>query len=155
MRRRPNEVRLSLQRHTARGLRLLEGVEVREVAVDQGSIREWPQMLCRLQLRRIGGQEEQVEVVGHPQARTRVPARPVEDQHDLLVGTGSHLAREFGQFHLEERNGDAGGQVEDGASGGRVHEADQVAPSVAMLDGRQWASVVECRRVSTPCGRWV
>jgi hypothetical protein len=56
----------------------------------------------------------------------------VEHQHNLLGGTGPCLTRERGQFHFKHRNADGGGEMEEGASGGGVHEADQVAPGKAM-----------------------
>ncbi len=45
-----------------------------------------------------------------------MPAGAIEDQHDLLGGTGSYLARELGELHFEEGDTDGGGQVEDGAT---------------------------------------
>lgn len=74
---------------------------------------------------------------------TRVPACPVEDEHDLLGRSSADLTRERLQLNLEERDGHAGGQVEDRAAGGGMHKTNQVAPVIAVLDRRRWALPVE------------
>jgi hypothetical protein len=48
-----------------------------------------------------------------------------------------------GKFHLEERDGDAGGQMKDGAARGGMHEPDQIAPGKAMLDWGEGALPVK------------
>ncbi len=69
-----------------------------------------------------------MDVLRHLQAHTGVPARPVEDQHDLLARAGPGGAGKRGQLHREERDRDAGREVEEGAPRSRVNEAHQVAP---------------------------
>jgi hypothetical protein len=92
-----------------------------------------------LQLGRVRRQEEQVHVVGDAEAHARVPSCPIQHEDDLLVGAAANLAGKRPQFHLEEQDTDRGRQVEARPSRGRMHEADQIAPVVAMLDRRDGA----------------
>lgn len=77
-----------------------------------------------------------MDVVGHAQLETRMPARAIEDQHDLFVGTRAHLAGEFGQLDLKERDADGGREMEDGPPRGGMDEADEIAPFKAVLHAR-------------------
>lgn len=70
----------------------------------------------------------------HAEFDTGMPPCPIEHQHDLLLGTGFHLARELRQFDFKDGNADRRGQMEDGASGGGMDKADEIAPGKAVLD---------------------
>jgi len=63
-----NEVGSCLQGSTTGELRVLQVVDGLEVAIDERGVRELPQVLGRLEFGREGGEEEQVDVVGHPEA---------------------------------------------------------------------------------------
>src|SRR5690242_1316059 len=99
------------------------------------------EMLGGLQLGRIGRQEQQVNVFGHPQIETRVPslpAGPIQHEHDLLLGPRPHGVRKDSQLRLEQGNGDRGrpgAKVKEGAARGGMHEANEGAPRKAVLDG--------------------
>ncbi len=47
-----------------------------------------------------------MHMVRHPQPQAGVPPSAIEHEDDLLAGAGADLARELGQFHLKERDGD-------------------------------------------------
>src|SRR5262245_44444625 len=64
-----------------------------------------------------------------------MPARSVEDQDDLLGGSGSCLVRKGGEVGLEERDAHTAGQMEERAPQGPMDEAHQLAPGIAVLDG--------------------
>ena len=96
-----------------------------------------PEVLGGLQFGRVGRQEEQMDVLGHAQPHAGVPARAVEDEHDLLLRAGSDLARECGEFDFEEGNADGGGQMEERAARGGMDEADEVAPGEAVPHRRR------------------
>lgn len=66
-----------------------------------------------------------------------MPARAIEDEHDLLAGTGPRLARKLRQLHLEEGNTDCRGQMKEGPTRGGMDTADQVTPGEAMLHDRR------------------
>jgi hypothetical protein len=132
-----------LQGHAARGLGVFEVLDGGEMAVGQGSIGQRPEMLGRLELRRIRRQEEQVDIVRYAQLDAGMPAGAIQHQDYLLGGTGPHLARELGQFHFKHGNADGGGQMKDGPTGGGVDETNEVAPVVAVLHGHQRALAVE------------
>ena len=101
------------------------------------------EMLGGLQFGGVGRQEEQVDVFGHTQLDARMPARPVQDEHDLRAWAGADLTGKRGRFGLEEGDTDRGREVEDGAPQGRMHEAHQIAPVVAMLDRCEETLAVE------------
>ena len=111
-----DQVRPGLERDTALGLGVLQVVNRGEMAVGKRGVGERPQVFGGLKLGRVGGQKEQVHMVGDAQVDAGVPAGPVEHQHNLLAGSGADLAGECGEFHLKERDADGGGQMEDGAT---------------------------------------
>ena len=102
--------------------------------MDQRRIRELPQMLAGLELRRVGGEKQQVDILGYAHLWAGMPPGAVEHQHDLLAETGAYRCGRRGQFGREELRADARGQAPDDTSGGGMHEDDEVAPVVAWLD---------------------
>jgi hypothetical protein len=84
-----------------------------------------------------------MDVLRHPQLDTRVPARPVQYQHNLFGGTGADRLGERRQLHLKEGDADRRGQMKDGATRGRMDKADQLAPLEAMLDRSERALAVK------------
>jgi hypothetical protein len=44
-----------------------------------------------------------MDMLGHPEVGTGMPASSVQDQHDLLVGTGSYRLGKGRQFCFKER----------------------------------------------------
>ncbi len=78
-----------------------------------------------------------MDVLGHAQPQAGMPASTVEDEHDLFGRTGADLACEGGQLSLKELDRYRGGEMEDGAPGGGMDEADEVAPREAVLDRRE------------------
>lgn len=133
---RAHETGLLLEGDAASELRIFELLDGGEMLVDEARVGQRPEMLGGLQLGGVGREKEQVHVVGHAQAHTGMPARTVEDEHDLLARTGPRRARKLRQLHFKEGNADGGGQMEEGATGGGMHEADQIAPCEAMLHRR-------------------
>ena len=78
------------------------------------------------------------------QTQTRVPAGAIEDEHDLLAGARPRLARKLGQLHFKERDADRRRQMKEGAAGGGMHKADQIAPREAVLYDRCGALANRC-----------
>lgn len=114
-RRRADQVRTGLERDTAFGLDVFEDIDRGEMAVGEHGVGERPEMLRRLELRRVGGQKQQVDVVRDAQMDTAMPARPVEHQHDLFARPRPDRTRELGEFDFEKRNVDRRSEVENGA----------------------------------------
>ena len=98
---RADALALLLEGSAVRELGLLQLLDAGEMLVDQRRVSQRPQVLGGLQLRRVGWQEEQTDVVGHPQAHAGVPTRPIQHKDDLLGGAGPYLSGEHSQFHLE------------------------------------------------------
>ena len=131
-----DHIRLPLQRDTVSQLHLLQLLDRGEMLVDEHRIGERPQMLGRLEFGGIRREEEQMDMLGYPQAHTRMPAGPVEDQHDLLGRTGSGRAGKGSELGFKERNTDTGRQMKEGAPRSGMDKADEVAPDKAVLDDR-------------------
>jgi len=138
-----NEIGLRLQGDTACGLSVLEIVDRGEMPVGQDGVGERPEMLGGLQLGRVRRQEEQMHMLGDVEAGARVPARPIQEQHELFGGPRADLGSERRQLGLKERDIDGGGHMKDGAARGGMDEADEVAPVVPMLDRREGALPIE------------
>lgn len=135
-RRGANAFRLTLEDSAARGLGVFEVVDAGEVAVRERGVGQRPEMFGGLDLGRVGGQEEQMHVVGHAQFHAAMPAGAVEDQYNLFARPGAHLACKGGQLDLKERDGDGGRQVEEDATRGRMDKPDDIAPLIAGLHWR-------------------
>ena len=128
------QILLPLERDTARHLGILELLDGGEMTIDERRIGERPQMFRWLEFGRIRRQKEQVDMVWHRAALGAVPTGPIQHEDNLLVGTGSYCLGKGGEFRLEEGHTHRRGQVKDGATGGGMDKADQVAPVVAVLD---------------------
>src|SRR6476620_11568686 len=90
-----------------------------------------PHVLDRVQLRAVGRQGQQREVVGDGEAGRRVPSRPVQD-HDGVRARGD-LAGDLRQVQAGRRRVDVG-QNQGGADGARrADRAEQVGPGEAAV----------------------
>lgn len=134
---------MALQRDTASGLDVFELVDAGKVAVDERRVGQRPEMLGRRQLGRIGRQKEQMDVLGDPQAPTRMPPSPIQHEDDLFLRTSSHLSGKGSELDFEEGDADGGSQMKDGTTRGGIDEAHEVAPFKAMLDRSQWPLAIE------------
>ena len=143
-RRGADEGGLCLECDTVLGLRVFQVHNAGEMAIDERRIGEGPEMFGGLELGRIGWEEVEIDVIGHPQTQTGMPSCAIEDQDDLLLRSCSCLARERSELRLEERNIHARREVEQGAAGGRMDEADEIAPFVAVLDRGDGALSLGC-----------
>src|SRR6266536_146294 len=76
-------VLVSLQRATSlcdRGVEIVDGCEM---SIDERLVDEGPKVLCRLQLRAVGGLEDQPDAVGNGEVFRTVPAGLVEYDRSL------------------------------------------------------------------------
>src|SRR6266699_630841 len=107
-------VLVSLQRATSlcdRGVEIVDGCEM---SIDERLVDEGPKVLCRLQLRAVGGLEDQPDAVGNGEVFRTVPAGLVEYDNDDALAAGTGLPCEgFEQFG-KERLVDAVRQIPDG-----------------------------------------
>jgi len=135
---RADEIGSRLEGSAASKLGIFQLLDGGEVLVDECGVGQWPQVLGGLEFGRVRRQKEQVDVLRHPQFDTGMPARPIEDQHNLLGRTGTRLARKLGQFDLEDRDADGRGQMKEGATRGGMDKADEVTPGKAVLHCGHW-----------------
>lgn len=107
---RGDEGRIGLQGQAAVELQRIERVQVGGTGVDERCVGEGSQPLGGLQLRRVGRQGQQMQVLGDDEAPAQVPGRPIEEQQDQLGRAGPDLRREVLQRTAEELDVDAGGE---------------------------------------------
>ena len=126
-------VLVSLQRATSlcdRGVEIVDGCEM---SIDERLVDEGPKVLCRLQLRAVGGLEDQPDAVGNGEVFRTVPAGLVEYDNDDALAAGTGLPCEgFEQFG-KERLVDAVREIPDGFSARRRDEGGDVEPFVAVM----------------------
>ena len=111
------------------GVEVGEGVEV---LVDDRLVHVDPEGFGRLQLGRVGRQEDEADALGNGE-RFGMPAGAVEDEDDDPVAAGPRLAREEGEGVLEELLVDAGRKIPEAFAGGGRDEGDDVEPFEAMM----------------------
>ena len=111
------------------GVEVGEGVEV---LVDDRLVHVDPEGFGRLQLGRIGRQEDEADALRDGE-RFGMPAGAVEDEDDDPVAAGPRLAREEGEGVLEELLVDAGRKIPEALAGGGRDEGDDVEPLEAMV----------------------
>ena len=83
-----------------------------------------------------------------------MPARAVEDQDDLLRGSGSCLARECGEFGLEEGDADTCRQMDERAARRRTRAGLLTAAEAAAALGVGRKRVLEWARCGLIQGVW-
>ena len=105
---RADAVGVRLEGDAARSLGLFEVVDGGEMPVVQCRVGQWPEMLGGLQLGGVGGQEQEVQMLGDAQLDAGVPPGAIQDQDDLLGGAGADRRGEGRKFDLEERDTDGG-----------------------------------------------
>lgn len=139
-----DEIGLALEGEAALGLHRLQDIEALEAAVGERFVGQRPQMLGRLELRRIRRQELQVDTLGHRNVLASVPAGAIEDQGDPLLWSGSHIAGKGGQHLPEEGRGHGGQQPPLGLTRRGTDEATDVEPLVALLHRSDGAFADRC-----------
>jgi hypothetical protein len=149
-----DEIGALLQGDAASGLRILQLLDIAEMAIGEGRVGEGPQVLGGLEFGGVGRQKEQMDMLRHAQPHAGMPAGAVEHEDDLLGRTGTDGTSKGSELHLKEGNADRRGEMEDGAAGGGMDEADEVAPREPRRNdaGRERADVG--RQDSRPCAAW-
>jgi hypothetical protein len=115
------------------GIEILDGLEV---FVGERLVDKRPQMLGRLQFRRVGWLIDEANAIRDGQVLRRVPAGIVELQHDDAIAPGAGLAREGFEQLGEEGFADAVRQKPNGLAARGCHEGGDVEPLVAVVAKR-------------------
>jgi len=115
------------------GKNLIELLQGLEVLIDDGLVGQRPQAFGGLDLWRIRRQEHQFNALRNHQIRGDVPARAVEHQDDVLVGTGADLGGERRQQRAEQRGIDAVSDEPHDLARGGPDEAVQIEPLIAVM----------------------
>jgi hypothetical protein len=90
-----------LESQTTLNLDGLEFIEIPEVPIGQGFIRQGLQSFSRLQLRRIRRQKDQMQAHRDLHLRTHMPARAVDDEEDLFVSSRAYSLGELRQGKIK------------------------------------------------------
>src|SRR3954471_7485566 len=115
------------------GKNLIEFLQGLEVLIDDRLVRQRPQAFGGLDLWRVRWQEHQFNAFRNHQIPGDVPARAVEYQDDVPVGTGADLGGERRQQCAEQGGVDAIGDEPHDLAGGGPDEAVQIEPLVAVM----------------------
>lgn len=115
------------------GENFIEFLEGLEVLIDDGLVGQRPQAFGGLDLRRVRWQEHQFNALRNLQILGDMPARAVEHQDDVLIGTGADLGGERRQERAEQSGVDAVGDEPHDLAGGWSDEAVQIKPLVAVM----------------------
>ena len=130
-----DELKIAIEEATARGEHGVKVLDRFEVTIDDRFVDERPEVLCRLQLGRIGWQVDQSNAVGHREVWFGVPSGTVQHQHDDALTPSACRAHKVGEQLFEERLVNAVRQIPDGLAAGRLHEGGDVEPLIAMMPG--------------------
>jgi hypothetical protein len=115
------------------GENFIEFLEGLEVFIDDGLVGQRPQAFGGLDLWRVRWQEHQFNALRNHQIPGDMPARAVEHQDDVLVGTGADLGGERRQERAEQGGVDAVGDEPHDLARGGPDEAVQIKPLVAVM----------------------
>src|SRR5215813_3129951 len=85
---------LTLEPNTVVGEGVFECLDGEEVLVDEWLVGVVPEVLGGLQFGRVGGQEDQMQALGHLHQGTGVVAGLIEYQHNALARTSAHCPGE-------------------------------------------------------------
>ena len=94
--RRANQVGTRLERDAALSLGIFQIIDASEMAIGEDSVGERPEVFSWLEFGRVGGQEQQVEVLGDLYLDAAMPASPIQDEDDFFAGSSAHCTGEFG-----------------------------------------------------------
>lgn len=131
----PNEVGLLLEGETALCLHLFQRGQIREAHISQRLVGERPEVLSRLELGGVGGQDEQMDALGDLDVLTGMPSRSIQDQRNPLGRSCTDIPSKGSQHLPKERRLDGGQEPPLGLAGGGTDEATEIEPLVALLDG--------------------
>ena len=115
---------------------VVEFLDRRDVLVDDWLVDQRPQSFGRLQLGRVGRQEDQAHALGYVQASFAMPAGVVENEHDGSIDAGACLARKSFEQRGKERLRHAVVHIPKSLAARRRDEGRHVEPVETMMARR-------------------
>ena len=94
-------------------------------------LEELPEIFDRVQLRAVGRERQQGEVLGHQQGPGAVPAGLVEDDHGM--GLGVDLTGDLGQMQVHGRGVDLRQDQGSGLFGRRANGGEDIGGGIALV----------------------
>src|SRR3954447_19636055 len=141
-------IRVVSEDTAALGKNLIEFLQGLEVLIDDGFVGQRPQAFGRLDLWRVWRQEHQLNALRNLQIPGDVPARAVEHQDDVLVGTGADLGGKRRQERTEQRGvdtvGDEPHELARGWPDEAIKEAIKIEPLVAVMAAGGRTATARC-----------
>lgn len=134
-----NDPWLPLEGKAALVLHRLEGGEGVEAAVGERLVGQRPEVLGGLEFGGVGREEEQMDALGATNRLAGMPPGAIQDQQDVLGGTGTDIPSKGGEDLGKEGRTHAGEHPPLGLPGARPDKATEVEPLVALLDRRDGA----------------
>jgi hypothetical protein len=131
----PDEVGLLLKGEAALFLDCFQGGQTLESPVGERLVGERPEVFGRLQLRGVGGQEEEMNALWHRNLLPGVPAGSVQHQDDPFRWSCFDVPSKGSQHLTEEDRFDSWQEPPFGLTGRGTNEATDIEPFVALLDG--------------------
>ena len=106
-------------------------VGVEAPGVEEVVLEELPQILDRIELRAVGWQRQEGDVVRHPQGVGGVPAGLIED--DDGMGIGRDVGRDLGEVQVHGRGVDVRKDQGGGRLGRRADGGEDIGGGVALV----------------------
>lgn len=135
---RPDEVRVVGQDTAALPENLIKVTQCLEILIGQWLVGQRPQMLCRLNFRRVRGQEHQLYAFRNLQVIGDMPSCAIKDQDNMLARTSADLTGKGCENGTEQCRVDAVHDIPHHLAGRRTDKAvhmKPLEPMVAMGDG--------------------
>jgi hypothetical protein len=110
-----------------------EVVQRGDMPIGDRLIHQRPEMLGRLEFGRVGRQEDEADPLGDGQVLGAMPAGVVEHEDDAALAAGAGLTGEEGEQFGEEGLGETAAEIPERLAAGRLHEAGEVEPLVAVV----------------------
>jgi len=136
--------RIVLKNDTPLGLHLLQLIQGLEATVGNGLVRERPQSLAGLQLRRVGWQKHEVDALWHHHLSTLMPACSIQHQHDAPIRASANRLRKVREGKAEDLDSHRRQQEPKTLPCFWTKEAVHVEPFVPLLHANDWTLPFPC-----------
>ncbi len=136
-----DQFRAGLQCHAALSLGIFQVFDGGEGAIGEDRVGERPEVFSGLELGRVGGQEQEVDVLGDLYLDAAMPASPVEGEDDFVAGPRTTSWANSANSISKSAMLTVVARCNTVRQSGGMDKAHEVAPGVAVLDRHHGALV--------------